>query len=91
MPLMNFAFVPRNSRRRDGILAVHIVSYPDELAIAIKAGEENYSDAQEVVGWDSSRIWWVGLEHDLVAANLHAQFHTHVPTLTQASATEQLG
>lgn len=51
------------------ILVVDIVANTDELAVVVRAGEEDDGNADDVGRWDASGIWGGGLEDELVDAD----------------------
>ena len=51
------------------IFIVDIIANTNELAVVVRAGEENDGNADDVGWWDASGIWGGGLEDELVDAN----------------------
>lgn len=51
------------------ILVVDIVANTDELAVVVRAGEEDDGNADDVGWWNAGRVWGGGLEDELVDAD----------------------
>lgn len=51
------------------VLVVDIVANTDELAIIVRAGKEDDSNANDVGWWDAGSIWSGALEDELVDAD----------------------